>query len=63
MNDTQIHQLITQEPLPILENFLGPVALRRDDDILGRGAITQNGLKSEIPRARAIDLARALDID
>ena len=56
-------QLIARKPLPISGDFLGPVALRRGQEVLGRGAMTRDGLKSEIPRARATDLARALGID
>ena len=63
VNDTQLHQLVTQKSLSIPGDFLGPVALRHSEDIVGRGAMTQDGLKSEIPRARATDLTRALDID
>ena len=38
----------------------GPVALRFDGDVIGRGAVTVDGLKSEIPKARAADLSRIL---
>jgi hypothetical protein len=63
VNDTQLHQLVTQNSLSIPGDFLGPIALRHSEDVVGRGAMTQDGLKSEIPRARATDLTRALDID
>ena len=63
VNNTQLHQLLTQQSVPVPGDLLGPVALRRSTDTLGRGAMTRDGLKSEIPRSRAIDLARALDID
>lgn len=39
---------------------LGPVALRLAGEVVGRGAITRHGLASEIPKARAADLVRAL---
>ena len=63
VSDDQMRQLIARKPLPISGDFLGPVALRRGQEVLGRGAMTRDGLKSEIPRARATDLARALGID
>jgi 16S rRNA C967 or C1407 C5-methylase (RsmB/RsmF family) len=39
---------------------LGPVALSFEGSVVGRGAYTREGLASEIPRARAVDLERAL---
>ncbi|MDH3272711.1 MAG: hypothetical protein OEN56_15340, partial [Gemmatimonadota bacterium] len=36
----------------------GPYALRYRGDPIGRGAITKDGLKSEIPKARSSDLRR-----
>ena len=38
----------------------GPVALAFDGEVIGRGAVTDRGLVSEIPKARARDLARVL---
>ena len=38
----------------------GPVALRFQGAVIGRGALTARGLVSEIPKARAADLARVL---
>jgi hypothetical protein len=38
----------------------GPIALRHEGDIVGRGAVTVDGLKSEIPKARAAELSRCL---
>ena len=46
--------------MPLAEELRGPVALRRGVDVLGRGAATQDGLKSEIPKARAADLGRVI---
>jgi hypothetical protein len=40
--------------------LLGPVALRLAGEVVGRGASTRAGLVSEIPKARATDLTRAL---
>lgn len=39
----------------------GPIALRHGGDVVGRGAVTGEGLVSEIPKARAADLRRVLD--
>jgi len=36
----------------------GPYALRFEGEIVGRGAVTKDGLKSEIPKVRAADLLR-----
>jgi NOL1/NOP2/sun family putative RNA methylase len=41
---------------------LGPVALSFRGRVIGRGAFTREGLVSEIPKARAVDLARVLDV-
>jgi hypothetical protein len=40
---------------------LGPLALRLEGEVVGRGVAGRAGLASEIPKARALDLARALD--
>jgi NOL1/NOP2/sun family putative RNA methylase len=39
---------------------LGPVALRYEGEVVGRGVSGRAGLASEIAKARAVDLARAL---
>ncbi len=41
----------------------GPYALRHGGDVVGRGAVTGQGLKSEIPKARAADLRRIRESD
>ena len=38
----------------------GPVALALDGAVVGRGVLTPDGLRSEIPKARAADLERVL---
>jgi NOL1/NOP2/sun family putative RNA methylase len=38
----------------------GPVALRLDGEAVGRGACKVSGLSSEVPKSRAVELARAL---
>jgi 16S rRNA C967 or C1407 C5-methylase (RsmB/RsmF family) len=52
--------LLRGDPLETDREDRGPVALSRAGRILGRGAVTVDGLKSEIPRARAADLLRCL---
>jgi hypothetical protein len=42
---------------------LGPVALRYRGDVVGRGRYGRDGLASEIPKARAGDLLRALTLE
>jgi hypothetical protein len=42
---------------------LGPVALRLEGEVVGRAACTPKGLRSEIPKARAAELARVLALD
>jgi len=53
-------RLALREPLDFEEEIRGPVALRFEGDVVGRGAATVDGLKSEIPKARSADLVRAL---
>ena len=45
---------------PVESTLLGPVALGLDGSVLGRGALTRDGLVSEISKARAADLERVL---
>jgi len=61
--DVSAQELLTlgaRGALPMTEEILGPVALRYRGEIIGRGAGTQEGLKSEISKARATDLERSL---
>ena len=53
-------RLALREPLDFEEEIRGPVALRFEGDVVGRGAATVDGLKSEIPKARSADLVRTL---
>ncbi|HBE00190.1 MAG TPA: hypothetical protein DC060_18600, partial [Gemmatimonadetes bacterium] len=53
-------RLALREPLDFQEEIRGPVALRFEGDVVGRGAATVDGLKSEIPKARSADLVRTL---
>jgi NOL1/NOP2/sun family putative RNA methylase len=50
-----------REPVAAPElDLRGPVAVGYRGDVIGRGARTSEGLKSEVPKARASDLRRAL---
>ena len=53
-------RLTLRKTIDLEENLRGPVALRYDGDVVGRGAATVDGLKSEMPKARSADLRRAL---
>jgi NOL1/NOP2/sun family putative RNA methylase len=55
----ELQRLGSREALPIVGDVLGPVAIRYSGEVLGRGAATRDGFKSEIPKARAADLMRA----
>ena len=53
-------RLALREAIDFEEELRGPVALRYEGNVVGRGAATVDGLKSEIPKARSADLVRAL---
>ena len=53
-------RLALRETIAFEQDLRGPVALRYEGDLIGRGAATVDGLKSEIPKARSADLVRAL---
>ena len=55
---SELQSLFHGDPVAVDFPRRGPVALRFEGDVLGRGAVTGEGLKSEIPKARAQDLAR-----
>ncbi len=48
------------EPWTVDYERRGPVALRLGPDVIGRGAATAEGVKAEIPKARAAELTRIL---
>ena len=52
--------LLRREAVACEVDERGPIALRFEGDVIGRGAVTVDGLKSEIPKARAADLLRIL---
>ena len=63
LDDGEAAALLRRETVPTSIDDRGPVALRYRGDTLGRGAVTVDGLKSEIPKARAADYRRILDAE
>jgi NOL1/NOP2/sun family putative RNA methylase len=53
--------LLRRESVTVGSGIFGPVVLRHAGEVVGRGAATPEGLVSEIPKARAADLLRALE--
>lgn len=60
VEDDVLGRLLKREPVPVEIEERGPIAIRAMGAIVGRGAVTGEGLKSEIPKARAADLRRVL---
>jgi NOL1/NOP2/sun family putative RNA methylase len=60
LTDGELSTLLAGGPLPMEDGPMGPVALGFAGDVLGRGARTVAGVRSEIPKARAADLRRVL---
>lgn len=56
----ELELLLQREAVPTSVGERGPIAFRYEGDVIGRGAVTADGLKSEIPKARAADLSRIL---
>ena len=57
----ELERLLRREAVATDVQSGGPVALRWKGDVIGRGAVTGRGLVSEIPKARASDLARVIE--
>ncbi len=60
VNDDEMRTLIAMGPVAVDDEERGPVGIRHHGDLIGRGALTVNGLKSEIPKTRAADYLRSL---
>ena len=60
VTETELAVLLDGTPVPAATELRGPVALRYAGEVIGRGAMTLAGLSSEIPKARAADLARVI---
>lgn len=58
LSSDELDALLVRTPVETTVEDRGPYALRYDGDVVGRGAVTRDGLKSEIPKARAADLRR-----
>lgn len=56
----QLEGLLSGRREPVEEPRRGPVALGLEGSVVGRGVLTDAGLLSEIPKARAADLERVL---
>ncbi|MDZ7778834.1 MAG: RsmB/NOP family class I SAM-dependent RNA methyltransferase [Gemmatimonadota bacterium] len=61
LSRSELRRFLDREPLASTLDLRGPVAVSYDGDVVGRGALTREGLKSEVPKARAQDLVRVLD--
>ena len=60
LTGAQLGSLLDGRAEPVAGELLGPIALAFEGEVVGRGALTPGGLLSEIPKARAADLRRAL---
>jgi NOL1/NOP2/sun family putative RNA methylase len=58
LDDDELDRVLAREKLPHRDGLKGLVAFRWRDVVLGRGACTDEGIRSEIPKARARELAR-----
>jgi len=61
VDDEEIRTLLAKKPIPATETERGPIAIRHRGDVVGRGAVTVDGLKSEIPKTRAADYLRSIE--
>jgi NOL1/NOP2/fmu family ribosome biogenesis protein len=61
LDDQEVDRVLARRLLPHREGLKGLVAFRWRDTVLGRGACTAEGIRSEIPKARARELARGLE--
>lgn len=60
LDDGAMASFLARDPLTTDIGERGPIAVAWRGDVVGRGAVTGEGLKSEVPKARAADLKRAL---
>ena len=59
-HEPEMRALLAKKAIPVAEDERGPMGIRHRGDMVGRGALTVDGLKSEIPKARAGDYLRSL---
>jgi NOL1/NOP2/sun family putative RNA methylase len=62
LSSAELQTLLRREPVATDVEIRGPIGLRFRGDVVGRGAVTGEGLVSEVPKARAADLKRVLDL-
>jgi NOL1/NOP2/sun family putative RNA methylase len=58
VDDAALRALLQRQAVATDIDERGPIALRWHGDVVGRGAVTVDGLKNEVPKARAADLLR-----
>lgn len=58
LDDAELDRVLDRRLLPHRAGLKGLVAFRWRDTLLGRGACTAEGIRSEIPKSRAKELAR-----
>lgn len=61
LDEDRLRMFLSRKPVPCDLDLRGPVAVGFRGQIVGRGARTAEGLKTEVPKARARDLLRVLD--
>jgi len=59
LSSAELDALLRREAVPTDIEVRGPIALRTGGEVVGRGAVTGQGLVSEIAKARAADLKRS----
>lgn len=60
VDDAEVRALLAEELIPTIENACGPIVIRHRGDIVGRGAVNNSGLRSEIPKIRAVEYLRSM---
>jgi NOL1/NOP2/sun family putative RNA methylase len=60
LDDEAVRRLLKRKPVATELDVRGPLAVGWRGEVVGRGAGTGEGLKTEIPKARAADLLRVL---
>jgi NOL1/NOP2/sun family putative RNA methylase len=61
LEEDRLRTFLSRKPVPCDLDLRGPVAVAYRGQVVGRGARTGEGLRTEIPKARARDLLRVLD--
>ncbi|MEX2467355.1 MAG: RsmB/NOP family class I SAM-dependent RNA methyltransferase [Gemmatimonadota bacterium] len=61
LDEASCRSFLGRQPVQTPLDFRGPIAVRYQGDVIGRGALTGDGLKTEIPKARAHDLLRVME--